>query len=75
MYLGQGPLDSKVRALIHVRGKWVENFMDWLHQTIDDDLILLKNVYRVEVDNYELEEVEVLADTGAGVRLGDNARR
>ena len=59
-YLGQGPLDSKVRDLIHVRGEWVENYMDWLHQTIDDDLALLKEVYRIEVDNYELEEVELL---------------
>ena len=59
-YLGQGLLASKVRDLIQVRGKWVENYMDWLHQTIDDDVALFKEVYHNEVDNYELEEVEVL---------------
>ena len=59
MYLGQGPLDSKVRDLIHVRGKWVEDYMDWLHRTIDNDSALLKEVH-IKVDNYELEEVEVL---------------
>ena len=60
VYLRLGPLQRKVQDLIHVRGKWVEDYMDWLHQTIDNDLALLKEVYHIEVDNYELEEVELL---------------
>ena len=51
-----------VQDLIHVRGKWVEDYMqNWLHETIDNDLALLKEVYHIEVDkSHELEEVELL---------------
>ena len=60
MYLGHGAQERKVRDLIPVRGKWVEDYTDWLHQTIDGDLALLKEVYHNEVEKYELEVVELL---------------
>jgi hypothetical protein len=59
-YLEQGALERKVRDLIPVRGKWVEDYMNWLHSTIENDLAQLKEVHNIEVDKYELEQVEIL---------------
>ena len=59
-YLEHGPLERKVRDLIPVRGTWVEDYMNWLHKKVEDDLAQLKEVHNIEVEKYELEVVELL---------------
>ena len=59
-YLEHGPLEKKVRDLIPVRGTWIEDYMDWLHEKVEDDLAQLKEVHNIEVEKYELEVVELL---------------
>ena len=41
-YLERGRVKKKVRDLIAVRGRWIENYMIWLHTNLEDDLAQLK---------------------------------
>lgn len=69
-YLGQG---LHVRDLISIRGKRVEDYVDWLHKIIDGNAALLKEVHDTEVGKHELEIVEVLliVERAKTMRLAD----